>query len=120
MILAALVLVSALLACPAFAEEALSGGWTPAADPTVTEELRALFDRAMEGLMGVDYVPVAYLGSQIVAGVNHAFLCQATVVYPNAPPRWTIVYLYQDLAGQVTLLNIADFDFGSLCTYGAE
>ena len=120
LMLAALILVSASLMIPALAENALSGGWTPAEDPTITEEIRALFDQAMAGLMGVDYVPVAYLGSQIVAGMNHAFLCQATVVYPGAQPRWTVVYLYQDLAGQATVLNIADFDIGSLCTYGAE
>jgi hypothetical protein len=123
LILAILLLASTLFAGSAFAEAAapgLSGGWTPAADPAVTEEIRALFDRAMEGLLGVNYVPVAYLGSQVVAGKNHAILCQATVVYPDAQPAWTIVYLYEDLAGQVTVLNIADFDFGGLCTYGAE
>ena len=101
------------------AENNLVGGWTPAADPTVTEELQAVLDKALESLMGVHYVPVAYLGSQLVAGTNHAFLCQATVVYPDAQPRWVILYLYQDLQGNVTIMNIADFDFGSLCTYGA-
>ncbi len=127
MILAILLIACTFLAAPAFAEApaengalALTGGWTPAADPAVTEEIRALFDQAMEGLLGVNYVPVAYLGSQIVAGVNHAILCQATVVYPNAQPVWTIVYLYQDLTGRAVILNIAGFDIGSLCTYGAE
>ncbi len=117
--LAALLLVSTMLMVPALAEGVLSGGWTPAEDPAVTEEIRALFDQAMEGLVGVNYVPVAYLGSQVVAGTNHAILCQATVVYPGAQPQWAIVYLYEDLTGQVTIMNIADFDFGSLCTYGA-
>ena len=97
----------------------LAGGWTPAADPAVTEELKAVFDKGLEKLLGVQYVPIAYLGSQVVAGTNHAFLCQATVIYPDAQPKWVIVYLYQDLQGNVSVLNIADFDFGSLCTYGA-
>ena len=64
--------------------------------------------------------PVAYLGSQVVAGTNHAFLCQAVTVVPDAVPRWTVVFLYEDLQGNVSLMNIADFDFGALCTYGAE
>ena len=98
----------------------LSGGWTPAADPTVTDDLKALFDKGLNGLLGVNYAPVCYLGSQVVAGANHAFLCQATVVYPNAQPYFVIVYLYEDLQGNVSILNIADFDVGSLCTYGAE
>ena len=100
----------------------LSGGWQAAEDPAVTEERQAIFDKGLEGLMGVSYRPVAYLGSQIVAGTNHAFLCQAYTVYPGLMnvPRYTIVYLYQDLSGGVTILNIADFDIGALCTYGAE
>ena len=69
---------------------------------------------------GVGYTPVAYLGSQVVAGTNHAFLCQAVTVVPDAVPRWTVVFLYEDLQGNVSLMNIADFDFGALCTYGAE
>ena len=96
------------------------GGWTPAADPAVTDGVRALVEKGLDGLLGVNYVPVAYLGSQVVAGTNHAVLCQASVVYPGAQPGFVILYLYEDLQGNVTILNIADFDIGSLCTYGAE
>ena len=96
------------------------GGWAAAADPTVTDEVRALLARGLEGLMGVDYEPVTYLGSQVVAGTNHAILCKATVVNLNEIPTWKIVYLYEDLQGNVSVMNIADFDAGSPCTYGAE
>ena len=129
-ILAAILILATVLglAC-ACAEEikptpalggATVGGWTPAEDPTVTEERQAIFDKGLEGLLGVGYTPVAYLGSQPVAGTNHAFLCQATVVVPNAKPTWVILYLYENLEGNVSILNIAEFDIGALCTYGAE
>lgn len=98
----------------------MTGGWTPAEDFTVTEERQAIFDKGMEGLLGVGYTPVAYLGSQVVAGTNHAFLCQSKVVAPDTAPYFTVVYLYEDLQGNVRILNIADFDIGALCTYGAE
>ena len=117
-ILMALVMVFGL-ACVS-AEGMLAGGWQASEDPAVTEELQAVFDKGLEGLVGVNYVPVAYLGSQVVAGTNHAFLCQATVVYPDAVPSWKIIFLYEDLQGNVSIMNIADFDFGALCTYGAE
>lgn len=120
LMLAAVILVSSLMMGAALAETPLMGGWAAADDAAITDEVRALFDQAMEGLVGVHYVPVAYLGSQVVAGRNHAILCQATVVYPGAQPTWKVVFLYEDLTGGVTVLNIADFDFGSLCTYGAE
>ena len=98
----------------------LSGGWAAAADPTVTEEVKALLEKGLAGLTGVTYEPVTYLGSQVVAGRNHAILCKASVVNLNAIPTWKIVFLYEDLQGNVSVMNIADFDFGSFCTYGAK
>ena len=79
------ILLAALLTISAAAAEngPLAGGWTPSADPAVTEELKAVFDKGTETLTGVGYTPVAYLGSQVVAGKNHAFLCQAITVYPG-------------------------------------
>ena len=116
----AIVLVLALaLGLSGACAERLAGGWQAAEDSAVTEELQAVFDKGMEGLVGVGYTPVAYLGSQVVAGTNHAFLCRAVTVVPDAVPRWTVVFLYEDLQGNVSLMNIADFDFGALCTYGA-
>ena len=70
-VLAALLM---LMTAAAAEDGPLSGGWTPSADPAVTEELQALFEKGLEGLVGVGYTPVAYLGSQVVAGTNHAFL----------------------------------------------
>lgn len=117
----ALVLVVLVLASAAFAEEGpLSGGWTASDSPEITDEIQAVFDKGLDGLVGVEYVPVAYLGSQVVAGTNHCILAQATAVVPDAQPYYVLIYLYEDLQGEVEILNIADFDFGSLCTYGAE
>lgn len=124
----ALILGILMMASVAVAEDALtapehmSGGWTTSADPTVTDELKALFEAGTETLTGIDYEPVAYLGSQVVAGTNHAFLCQAVSAYPGvegmeSEPAYAMVYLYEDLSGQVSILSIADFDIGSLCTY---
>lgn len=98
-------------AVPVGRNEPVDGGWGVASDPAITDEIRALFDKALDGLVGVHYIPVAYLGSQVVAGYNHAILCQATIVYPGATPRWVIVYLYEDLEGGVTITDIADLNW---------
>ena len=90
------------------ADEPLSGGWTPAEDFSVTDERQAVLDKGLAELVGANYVPLAYLGSQVVAGTNHVFLCETTVVYPGATPTYTLVYLYGDLQGNVTLMNVAD------------
>lgn len=60
------------------------------------------------------YEPVAYLGSQVVAGVNHAYLCRATVVYPDAQPAWKLVYVYEPLEGVAEITRIADLDLAAL------
>ena len=118
--LIALILMILMMISAASAEGPLEGGWAPSADPAVTEELKALFDKGTEPLTGASYIPVAYLGSQVVAGINHAFLCQAVTAYPGSletAPAYAMVYLYEDLDGNVSILSIADFDIGSLCTY---
>ncbi len=98
------------------------GGWSVSADPAITEDLRMVFEKGTVSLDGAVPVPIAYLGSQVVAGKNHAFLCLSKTAYPgtDAEPAYTLVYLYEDLQGNVTMLNMADFDIGSFCTYGAE
>ncbi len=104
-----------LIASAAFAEGPLMGGWTPSDSFEITEENRALFEKGTEKLLGVDYIPVAYLGSQVVAGTNHCFLAQAKVVAPDAQPIYKLVYLYEKLDGTVELLSIADLDLGAFC-----
>lgn len=89
-------------------DEPLAGGWTPAEDFSITDERQAVFDKGMAALLGVDYAPLAYLGSQVVAGTNHAFLVKGTVVVPSCPISYALVYLYEDLQGNVTILTIAD------------
>ena len=118
--LIALILTILMMISAASAEGTLCGGWTPSADPAVTEELKTLFDKGTEALTGASYIPVAYLGSQVVAGTNHCFLCLSRVVIPDAIPNYKLIFIYEDLQGKAEIMNIADFDFGSFCTYGAE
>ena len=89
--------------------EPVAGGWTPAEDfGDITAERRAIFDKGMETLLGVDYAPLAYLGSQVVAGTNHVFLVKGTMVVPAQPVSYALAYFYEDLQGNVKLMNVAD------------
>lgn len=110
-LLASLILLSV---AAGVAEVSLSGGWNVAENTGITEENKAILEKALEELVGVTYEPIAYLGSQVVAGLNHCFLCKATVVYPNAVPSLALVYVYEDLSGNVQITNIADFDIAEL------
>lgn len=89
-------------------EEGITGGWAVTENEEMTDELRAIFEKAMEGLVGVDYQPIACLGTQIVAGTNYCFLAKGVVVHPDAAQRYMLVYVYEDLSGNATVMNIAD------------
>ncbi len=87
-----------------------SGGWAAAESPAVTEEFGKVFEKAAAELDGVDYVPVAYLASQVVAGTNHCVLCKATPVVPDAKTTYAIVYIYEDLEGNAEITEVVSSD----------
>jgi len=104
-----LFLLLALLICATGAlAEPLAGGWQNV--PHVAEELPAeaqtAFDKAVDGLVGANYVPVALLSTQVVAGMNYCILCQVTPVTPDATPTWALVYIYADLEGNAEITNV--------------
>ena len=113
-----LVLLAVLflaLSATAWAEGA-TDAWQTAADTALTPERLVPLEDALTGLVGVAYEPGAYLGSQFVAGMNHCYLCRATVVYPDAQPAWKLVYVYVPLEGVAEITRIADLDLAALAT----
>ena len=120
-----MLMVLALCACgqaktPAAEETApaVVGGWTISEDAALTEEARAAFEKAMEGLTGVGYEPVALIGTQVVSGTNYCILCEARTIVPDAAPFYALVYVYADLKGGAELLNIAALNIGDIAETG--
>ncbi|WP_026663593.1 hypothetical protein [Butyrivibrio proteoclasticus] len=93
-------------------EPELLGGWTASESAEVTDEVRELVRNATDGLLGVEYEPVAYLGSQLVAGSNHCVLCKASVVVPNSKPYYVFMYIYRDLDGNCSILKLEEIKLG--------
>ena len=89
-------------------EIAIVGGFTPVEDGTITAELQAIFDKGLEGLASVGYKAKKLVATQVVAGTNYKFLCDATVVYPGAVATEKYVTIYKDLQGNCSLLNVED------------
>ena len=89
-------------------EEGAVGTWQEAESPALTEEAKAAFQKATEGFVGVDYVPVALLSTQTVAGTNYRILCEATVVYPGAEMHYAVVNVYESLEGNANILRVSD------------
>ena len=61
--------------------------------PELTEEILAMFEKAIDSLTGVNYTPVAVLG---VLDDTYCILCKAAVVYPDAKPYNVLMYVNGD------------------------
>lgn len=71
------------------------GAWdiNPKQANSIDDNIKDVFSIAAKQLLGVKRELMLYLGSQVVNGVNHAFICRSTVVYPSALPYYEIIIL---------------------------
>lgn len=92
--------------------DGLMGGWKDETElpNMLSQEDNAVFEKAMEGLVGVGYTPVATLATQVVAGTNYAFLAVGTTVTAEPVSHLYIVKVYNDLQGNAQVSNICGLD----------
>ena len=88
------------------------GSWANADSIEITDDIKAVVDKASETLTGATYVPVAYMGSQVVAGTNHAIFCKVvpSTAGGNDDATFAIVYIYEDLQGNCEITSTTDVD----------
>ena len=92
-------------------QPSIAGGYMAAKDPTITEELKAIFDKATKDLDGVAYEPIKLMGTQVVAGTNYKFLCKAKGVFPGAVETKKVVTIfYQPWTETCEVTNIEDYE----------
>lgn len=92
----------------------LPGGWSACTDQEA--DIEALINNGFPGTEEYNvniYTPKMVLATQVVAGTNYAILCE-TQGERSGEKLWTIVYIYQDLQGCCSLVNIAILDIGSI------
>lgn len=80
--------------------ETLVGGFTSFRE--IQEEEKALFEKCLRNLVGVGRVPLA-VATQVVNGVNYAFLCNSQVIIPDPVPYNELVIIYKPLEGEPIL-----------------
>ena len=81
------------------------GSWAVPEDSTVTEAHKKIFNDMTSKLDGFFFEPVAFLGSQVVAGTNYCFLCKPTIKSNNGLHSLSLVYIYVNLKGEASLLS---------------
>ena len=90
-------------------ENCLPGRWKRAEDPTVTEKVRKVFDKAFNGLVGAAYSPAAVLATRTTAsGTQYRVLCKQTGCYPGAEEQYVVVTLQRSWLGRAEIMDIGD------------
>ena len=103
-----LLLITVTTAVPAAAATATSGGWTvsKASYSFLTSGQKKIFNKAVKGLTGVTYKPVALIAKQVVQGTNYVFLCQGTTATKNPVRGWYVLSANKNLKKEVSLLSV--------------
>lgn len=87
---------------------AVVGGWTRSESPAIPAEAAEALEKALDGLVGAKYTPVAYLGSQLVSGTNYKLLCGVAPVVPDPVETWAVVTVYKDLQGKASITDVQE------------
>jgi len=84
--------------------DVMVGAFTPFTTE-ISREAEMVFNTALKGFVGVDFTPLA-VSTQVVAGVNYRFFCNARDVYPNALNEAALIEIFQPLNGIPTIREI--------------
>lgn len=121
-VLLAAVMMICFAACGTEPEEETLEGYAYefSTGTRLPEDVQSAFSKATEGLDGVNYEPIAYLGSQVVAGLNYAVICKGTTVTEKPETKIYIMIIYSGLEGEAEIVNIEEFDFTKLSDKGDD
>ena len=95
---------------PAAAEEnCISSDWKRTDSPELTGNVKKLFEKALDGLTGASYTPVALLATRsTTSGIQYRVLCKMTLTVPDAEEEYVVVTLGRSWLGKAELLDIGD------------
>jgi hypothetical protein len=84
--------------------DVIPGGWT-AYTTAISSDAKKVFETAFKGFVGVNYTPLA-VATQVVAGTNYSFFCNAKGVYPGAVNEGAMVDIFNPLQGEPHITSI--------------
>lgn len=91
----------------------ISGGWTlvPMEGCNLPQEVATGFCEVAGAMVGAEYLPVLYVGTQVVHGVNHMIICRQTLAAQGAPEHLVKMVLNQncddgDIVGKWSVVSI--------------
>ena len=87
-------------------QEEIAGGYVDVEDGTLTDELKDIFTKALEGLVGATYEPQKLIATQVVAGTNYKFLAKGSKTTNPVTKGTYYITIYKDLEGKIELKDI--------------
>ena len=102
-------------------EKGLAGGWQcpeDVPDADLPQDAAAAFGEATQGIMGVDYVPAALLGTKVIAGTEYAFLAHATLVAADNVCYYAVVFAAANADGTYDSMKIVPLDLAEFNVEG--
>lgn len=100
-------------------EEQVAGGWTVPSEAELPDEAKEALEKASANYTGMNFTPVALLGTQVVAGVNYKIFCAATTVTAEPETQWNIVTVYKNLEGDCEITNVEVYMFNDAEAVGS-
>lgn len=71
------------------------------------QKAQTVFTAVTSEIVGVDYEPIAYLGSQTVNGINYRILALQKIVALNAEKKIVKMIIHEELDGSVRLVSVS-------------
>ncbi len=90
-------------------DDEITGGWMQPESPEVTDEVREALTKATADLDGASYTPLAFLSSQVVAGMNYCIFCEKQSTAVDVENQYVFVYVYEDLQGNAEITDVVGF-----------
>jgi hypothetical protein len=69
------------------------------------EKVATAFGKVVNQLVGASYSPIAYLGSQLVHGTNHAILAEQTLI-DGRETKNVVLIILNEFSDKFTIVNI--------------
>lgn len=95
-----------------FAQSAASS-WSVTAETTggrLPSHVQSAFEKAMESYYSMPLIPLAYYGTQVVAGSNYALICKQQSMENGAECVLKDVTVYEHLDGNAEIASVEDFN----------
>ena len=88
------------------------GGWNleEVKGTALPQKVQTDFTAVTSDMVGADYEPIAYLGSQVVNGTNYRILALQKMTRPDIEKRIVKMIIHEALDGSVRLVSVSGVD----------